>query len=765
MEIYKGSRAPAKLQSYPVLHKAPYQASTTLRSNMCQLKTLVEKIFKYSLAITPKIDDSLTRLKRTIVKGCTEILSKTFGNYVHSGNHIYSFKQASSFKAISKAVDPETKTNYEVQIEPCKEIDLKNLVGFTGEQTQELEMVFNIYLRKVMESQKLLALQKNKYFNISEAYEITGTNLNSVTGYFLSISAIKEGLYLTIDTVNEFFRKTTCLEEIKEMRDQGNDEKRISYFFRGKRVSLLGAKGKTLRILGINFTLNPLKHLIPPENISIAKQWEAKYKVKVTDPSQPLLKCKKDGEQIYLIPEFCYITGIEDEAKRYGKGVSDLGSIGSEPVEKDEKITGMFEKLKKDKVLEEYGFLMSPQTRLPLQMLPQPQLTLGEGKIIQPEALSKGLKIMKPVNFDKWIFLYEAKNYDSAEGLYNTMKKSSAALGVTIKEPEWVELGRMDVDSVSNVLKARSKTKYQFVFALLSDKRRQYKAVKQALDISHGIVSQCAYSDYKKMTNIPFASNIVRQLNAKLGGDLYSVELPKEIPKNTMFVGVDVCHCGRSSVVGFYANAYTNLAQCYCDTAIQKKGQEIISILVPFYANALRSYQKQQKCLPEYIFIYRDGVGRGQRDHIVTKELPQVVDAMQHMEAGYKPKITLIIVNKRVHQRFLAEIGKKVDNPEPGTIIDTVVTESGCENFFMISARAKKGTVRPTHYYIAYNDQEGVNKSIIQTVSYAMSFMYYNTPGSLKVPAHIALADKKAYYASVIEGESNKKLANTESFL
>eukprot|EP01022_Parablepharisma_sp_SALTPOND_P001781 TRINITY_DN1073_c0_g1_i1.p1 TRINITY_DN1073_c0_g1~~TRINITY_DN1073_c0_g1_i1.p1 ORF type:complete len:1028 (-),score=59.38 TRINITY_DN1073_c0_g1_i1:556-3639(-) len=759
------NKSHTKFQQYPVLAKAPYQpAATTLRSNMCQLKTVIEKIFKYSIIFTPAIEDSLTRLKRSIVKGCSEVFSKTLGNYVHSGNDIYSFKKIPGIKAVSKTIDPESKQYYEVTVEFCKEVSLRDVHVMTSDQVQELEMVFNIYLRKVMESQKLLALQRNRYFNLAEAHSIAGTNLNSVTGYFLSISAIREGLYLTIDTVNEFFRKTTCLEEIKEMQLHGYDEKRIVGFFRGKRVSLLGSKGKTLRVLGVNFSLTPATHMVKPENIPIAKQWEAKYKVKVHNPSQPLLRSKKDGETIYLIPEFCYITGMEEEAKRFGKGLSDLSGIGSEPMEKDQKITGMFDKLRKGHMLEEYGLIMSGQARLPLQMLPKPQLSLGGGKLITPDVLSRGVRIMNPINFDKWLFMYEARNYESAENLYKTMCKASGALGVSVKEPEWVEFDYMDSASVDAALQER-KSKCQFVFALLSDRRKQYKAVKKVLDISYGIISQCAFADYKKMTNMTYASNLIRQLNAKLGGDLYSVELPPEIPKNTMFVGVDVCHCGRGSVVGFYSNAYTNLAKCYCETTVQKKGQEIVSILVPFYANALKEYQKQQKVLPDYIFIYRDGVSRAQRDHVLQKELPQLKDAITHMKPGYNPQITLVVVNKRVHQRFLAEIGTKVDNPEPGTIVETEVTENGCDNFFMISAKARKGTIRPTHYYIAHNERKEVTKRVVQTVSYAMAFMYYNTPWSVKIPAQITLADKKAYYVSMIEGPSNKKLATTESFL
>lgn len=749
----------------PFLPKTPRAfGPRTLKSNMCQLTAVVTNIYQYSLAVAPKIDDSLVHLRRSIVKGCSEILTKALGDYVHSGGSLYSFHKAPGFRTTSRAVDPEVRTHYEVEVALSREVPLKNVDRLTVEQAQELEMVFNIYLRKAVEALKLFPLKNNRYFNLAQASAIPGTNLKSVTGYFLSVAAIKEGLYLTIDTITEFFRSKNCLEEIMEMRMGGFSNKRIDDFFKGKRVSLCVTKGKTWKICAVNFELTPTKAVVKSEGVPLIKYWEEKYKVRVTEFAQPLFKAKKNGETVFLVPEFCHLTGVEEESKRCGKRMTDVGTLGGNPEEKDRLVGQMFRVLGTSRMLEQCGLAMSERTRLPLQTLPRPVLTLAQGEILSPDTLSKGVRIMNPINFAKWLFIYERKNYASAEQLCMTMQKASGALGIVVKDPEWVELGYIDSHSIENAI-ANYNADYQFVLALISDRHKQYKLVKKVLDIKEGVVSQCVYSDHKKMNSLVFSSNIIRQLNAKLGGDLYCVELPEEVPRNTMFVGIDVCHCARSSVVGFYSNAYTSLARCFCDTALQKRGQEVVTLLAPFYASAFYTYLKQQGKLPDYIFIYRDGVGRSQRGIIMEKELSQLKKVVSNLRAGYRPEITMVMVNKRIHQRFLQEAGSRVDNPEPGTIIDTKVTENGCDNFFMVSAVARKGTIRPTHFYIAHNERKAVTKLVIQKVSYAMSFMYYNTPWSLKVPAQIALADKKAYYVATIEAQSNKKLAATESFL
>lgn len=41
---------------------------------------------------------------------------------------------------------------------------------------------------------------------------------------------------------------------------------------------------------------------------------------------------------------------------------------------------------------------------------------------------------------------------------------------------------------------------------------------------------------------------------------------------------------------------------------------------------------------------------------------------------SFSPRLTVIVVKKRVGARFFAEIGGGLKNPPPGTVVDTVVT-------------------------------------------------------------------------------------------
>lgn len=45
-----------------------------------------------------------------------------------------------------------------------------------------------------------------------------------------------------------------------------------------------------------------------------------------------------------------------------------------------------------------------------------------------------------------------------------------------------------------------------------------------------------------KKFNMSVASNVLKQINSKLGGDLYNLKFPDNMSKNTMLIGIDVCH-------------------------------------------------------------------------------------------------------------------------------------------------------------------------------------------------------------------------------
>lgn len=78
----------------------------------------------------------------------------------------------------------------------------------------------------------------------------------------------------------------------------------------------------------------------------------------------------------------------------------------------------------------------------------------------------------------------------------------------------------------------------------------QKRVIKAALD-KKGVPSQFMLVGTVKKP-ITVYSNLLKQMNAKLKSDLYRLNVSKEF-KDSMVVGVDVCHAGKDSIVGLAA--------------------------------------------------------------------------------------------------------------------------------------------------------------------------------------------------------------------
>jgi len=237
-----------------------------------------------------------------------------------------------------------------------------------------------------------------------------------------------------------------------------------------------------------------------------------------------------------------------------------------------------------------------------------------------------------------------------------------------------------------------------------------------------------------------------------------------------MLVGIDVCHKGKQSTIGFCATYDAHMCKYYAQASSQPvKGQEIISstILSDYFTRSFQAYRDfNDGALPRHIFIYRDGVGDSMRKQVIDQELAQLDRIVGVEYAGddtvpsqAHPEITLIIVNKRVRQRFFQQTQGNnnqnfIDNPPQGTYVDTGFVEQsevidGKFDFFLVPHSVTQGSVKPTHFYVAKNSSQ-ISKMAILNFTYALCYNYYNWNDAIKIPAPCMLADKIAGFRSEV---------------
>ena len=152
---------------------------------------------------------------------------------------------------------------------------------------------------------------------------------------------------------------------------------------------------------------------------------------------------------------------------------------------------------------------------------------------------------------------------------------------------------------------------------------------------------------------------------------------------------------------------------------------------------------------------FRDGVGDGQINYVLEHEVAAIEDCFK--KSGMEGvKFTYIIVSKRINTRFF-KINGKPSNPDSGTIIDDVVTLPERYDFFLVSQSVRQGTVNPTSYNVV-QDNSGLKPEHLQRLTYKLTHLYFNWPGTVRVPMVCQYAHKLA----LLVGDSLHKMPSAQ---
>ena len=95
-----------------------------------------------------------------------------------------------------------------------------------------------------------------------------------------------------------------------------------------------------------------------------------------------------------------------------------------------------------------------------------------------------------------------------------------------------------------------------FFLVIIPDGYKQdyfYTTLKNKINSDNPVISQFVTNRTINKDNDRIYMNVLRQINAKLGGDLWRISYGNEISKKTMLVGIDVCHKGKQSIIGYVA--------------------------------------------------------------------------------------------------------------------------------------------------------------------------------------------------------------------
>lgn len=205
------------------------------------------------------------------------------------------------------------------------------------------------------------------------------------------------------------------------------------------------------------------------------------------------------------------------------------------------------------------------------------------------------------------------------------------------------------------------------------------------------------------------------------------------------------------------------MSQYYSDYIVQAKGQEIVKDKMKvLIKRAIEVFKTSQGAKPTNFIIFRDGVGEQMREQVLSSEISQFHAAIADLYDQEKediPEITVVVVNKRITQRFFVsdERSGELRNPPSGCIIDRQLIEQdgsgqekpGVFDFYLTPANTTQGCVLPTHFFCAMNASK-IGKFDIEHLTFALCHFYFNWAGPIKVPAPCQYAHKIAEFYTTV---------------
>ncbi|XP_032223626.2 piwi-like protein 1 [Nematostella vectensis] len=662
--------------------------------------------------------------------------------------------------------------------------------------------LFNIILKRILKYIDMKQVGRNYYY-IKNAIAIPKHGLELWPGYTTSILKYEHSILLGADVSHKVLRKQTVLDFLYElynkMQGRGNFHDEAAKKLVGE-IVLTRYNNKTYRVDDIDWNKRPNSTFTTPKGeISFNDYYKKNYDFTITDQEQPLLfskpkkvpggpKDKRKGadDPVLLLPELCFLTGLSDDMRADFSVMKDLAvHTRLDPKARSKDLNKLISEINNNP--DASGELSGWGLRFGRNLLDFDGRILPGEKIFQKNKGSnydpksadwsreiRGAPLHSTVNLENWVIVHTNRDSGVATDFQQTLARVCGPMGINTTKPRMVPLNDDRTDSYLKALSNEIQADFpQIVVTIVpSNRKDRYDSIKKLCCLEKGVPSQVVVSRTlsKKQMLMSVCTKIGIQLNCKLGGEAWAVDIPL---KNLMIVGIDTYHDSSQkgrSVGGFVASLNKPCTRYYSRCTFQHSGQELVDGLKVCMTAALRQWQQINGVLPDKIIVFRDGVGDGQLRAVIEHEVPQILSTFKQFQDGYDPKFGFTVVKKRIQTRLFMREARDPDmrnlmNPPPGTVVDKEVTRSEWFDFFIVSQSVRQGTVSPTHYNVIH-DTTGLRPDHWQQLSYKLTHLYYNWPGTVRVPAPCQYAHKLAFLVGQsLHKEPSLKLADKLYFL
>ncbi|XP_021166031.2 piwi-like protein 2 [Fundulus heteroclitus] len=732
-------------------------APITIGSNYLIVSCKNEAVYQYHVTFTPNVESMGMRF------GMMKDHRSTTGEVVAFDGSILYLPVKMKDEVVLKSVRRTDDQAIEIKIQMTKILPPNSDLCIP---------FYNVVFRRVMKIIGLKQVARNHY-HPENAIVLEKHRLQVWPGYATAIKRLDGGLYLSVDVTHKVLQNDSVLDVMNMLYKQSKENfKDICTKELVGAIVITRYNNRTYHIDGIEWDKSPNDTftLMDGTKTTFLEYYRKNYGITIKDMNQPLLlnrpkeRSKPGGKQvitgeILLVPELSFMTGIPEKMRKDFRAMKELTlhiNVSSEHHTNAIKqllksITSNPESLKE---LSRWGLEIGSDILIVQgRTLPPETICLQTSSFGTGADVSWSREVVREISISSiplnvWAIFYPPRCADQAEELVSTFKKVAGPIGVRLARPIKVVLRDDRTETYVKSIHSHltSEPNLQLVVCILVGNRDDlYSAIKKLCCVKNPVPSQAinirTISQQQKLKSV--AQKILLQVNSKLGGELWTVNVPL---KNLMVVGVDVHHDtskSHRSVMGFVASVNSSLTRWYSRVTFQTPTEELIHGFRVCLLAALQKYHEINHNLPEKIVVYRDGVSDGQLKMVEEYEIPQLIKCFETFP-NYEPKLVFIVVQKRISTTLYSWAANSFGTPPPGTVLDHTLTQENWVDFYLMAHHTRQGCGLPTHYVSLYNTAN-LTPDHLQRLTFKMCHLYWNWPGTIRVPAPCKYAHKLAF--------------------
>ncbi|XP_063276175.1 piwi-like protein 2 [Prinia subflava] len=629
---------------------------------------------------------------------------------------------------------------------------------------------YNVVFRRVMKILNM-SLVKRHFFEPAQATSLQKYSLHIWPGYAVSIRRKDGGLFLMVDAIHKIIRSESVLSMMKTIHSQNQrtfQDECIKQLVGS--VVMTRYNYRTYRVDDIDWDRTPKDTFTTAsgQEMTFMEYYRKNYGVTIRELDQPLLVHKPKeklmphgGRQldlVLLVPELSFLTGMSDLRKNSRMLKEVMREMVQSPQQHYQRLTGLLRRIRDSpdasRELQLWGLCLDTDIfRTQGHVLPVERINLRHRSFLPAEDLGWHREVAREVpiavvSLNSWVLIYPKRLQHLGKDLLAAMRSSCGALGMQVGQPTVRELHDDRIETYVRIIQSSmgSQDNVQLLLFIIPGGRDDiYRAIKKLCCVQTPVPTQVINSHTLsghpgKIRSV--VHKVLLQINCKLGGQLWGVDIPL---KQLMVVGMDIHHSrsqGMRSVIGFVASMNQTLTKWYSRVAFQMPHQEIADSLRICLSQALRRFYERNHSLPMKIVVYRDGVSDPQLDTVLKYEVPQLQKSFQTFQS-YQPSLVVVVVQKQLSTNFYSLKGEEFVSPPMGTVIDHSITSPDGQDFFLLAHHSHQGCSVPTRYTCVWNTAS-LSSEHLQRLTFKLCHLYWNWPGTVRVPAPCKYAHRLA---------------------